>query len=130
MSAKNPSSKDSILVQGIEFEARHGYTAAERKLTRRFRCHLELFCDLSASARSDRIQDTVDYRAVCQMAVGIGTSRTFRLLEALAGAILEAIQERYPDLAVSITVEKMAPPCPGAPAFSGVKLFRESRLSR
>jgi dihydroneopterin aldolase len=115
---------DSVYVNGIEFEAAHGYTAAERRLTRRFRCNIELFSDLAAAARSDRIQDTIDYRAVCATAVAIGTERTFKLLEALAGAIADAVQERYPAVGITIVVEKLAPPCPGAPAVSGVRLSR------
>jgi dihydroneopterin aldolase len=118
---------DAVYVTGIEFEASHGYTAAERKLTRRFRCDIEITRDLSGAARSDRIQDTIDYRAVCAMAVAIGTERTFKLLEALAGAIADAVHERYPDVGLTVTVEKLAPPCPGAPTLSGVRMTRPPR---
>jgi dihydroneopterin aldolase len=121
------TASDSVYVNGIEFEASHGFTAAERKLTRRFRCSIEIVRDLEQAARSDRIQDTIDYRVVCALAVEIGTQRTFRLLEALAGAIADAVQERYPDIGLTITVEKLAPPCPGAPAVSGVRLSRRPR---
>ena len=118
------SAADAVYVTGIEFEASHGYTAAERKLTRRFRCNIEIRRDLAEPARSDRIQDTIDYRAVCATIVEIGTTRTFKLLEGLAGAIADAIQERYPTVGLTVTVEKLAPPCPGAPALSGVRLSR------
>jgi dihydroneopterin aldolase len=118
------SESSAVYVAGIEFEASHGYTAAERRSTRRFRLAIEIRRDLDASARSDRIQDTIDYRAVCAVAVEIGTTRTFKLLEALAGAIADAIQERYPDAGLTVTVEKLAPPCPGAPTLSGVRLVR------
>jgi 7,8-dihydroneopterin aldolase/epimerase/oxygenase len=116
-----------VYVKGIEFEASHGYTAAERKATRRFRCDIELTADLAASVKSDRIADTVDYRVICGLAVQIGTTRTFKLLEALAGAIADAIQERYPDIGLTVVVEKLAPPCPGAPTLSGVRLSRPAR---
>ncbi len=118
---------DAIYVNGIEFEASHGYTVAERKLTRRFRCHIEIRRDLAVSSRSDRIQDTLDYRTVCQIAVEIGTHRTFRLLEALAGAIADGVQELHPDVGVTVVVEKLSPPCPGAPAATGVRLIRAPR---
>ena len=36
------SSTDAVFVRGLEFEASHGYTAAERRATRRFRVSLEL----------------------------------------------------------------------------------------
>lgn len=112
---------DAVFVRGIEFEANHGYTAAERRATRRFRVHLELRVPLAAAAASDRIQDTIDYRRISELAVGIGTEQTFRLLEGLAGAIGRAIQEIYP-VELVIELHKLAPPCPGVPESCGVKL--------
>ena len=54
--------------------------------------------------------------------VALGTRSTFRLLEALAGAIGHKIQELYPRARVAIELEKLAPPCPGVPAACGVRL--------
>lgn len=122
-----PSPTDAITVHGIEFEASHGYTAAERRATRRFRCHIELALSLDVAARTDRIQDSIDYRRICELAVQIGTRQVFRLLEALAGAIADAIQELHPTVGVTVAVEKLAPPCPGAPAWTGVRLVRAPR---
>lgn len=119
------SARDAVYVNGITFEANHGYTAVERKGTRRFRCSIEIRRDFSSASKSDRIQDTIDYRAICAMAVEIGTSRTFKLLEALAAAIADGVQERYPDAGMTVTVEKLAPPCIGAPEVSGVRIVRE-----
>jgi 7,8-dihydroneopterin aldolase/epimerase/oxygenase len=119
---------DAIFVSGIEFEASHGFTAYERRNTRRFRCAVELTHDLSASALSDKLKDTIDYREICAVVVEIGTKRTFKLIEALAGAIADAIQELHPDVGVTITLEKLHPPCPGAPAASGVRMTRAARV--
>jgi len=58
----------------------------------------------------------------CWMKCALGTKSTFKLLEALAGAIGAKIQELYPRAAVSIELEKLAPPCPGVPASCGVRL--------
>jgi dihydroneopterin aldolase len=33
---------DCVFVRGLEFEGNHGYTAAERRGTRRFRVHLTI----------------------------------------------------------------------------------------
>ena len=113
---------DSVFVRGLEFEGNHGYTAAERRGTRRFRVNLTLELSLAAAATSDRISDTIDYWKVSEAVVAIGTKSTFKLLEALAGAIGSRIQELYPRAAVQIEIEKLAPPCPGVPAACGVKL--------
>jgi dihydroneopterin aldolase len=113
---------DSVFVRGLEFEGNHGYSAAERRGTRRFRVNLTLELALTAAAASDRIGDTVDYFKVSDIVIALGTKSTFRLLEALAGAIAAKIQELYPQAAVAIELEKLAPPCPGVPAACGVRL--------
>ena len=113
---------DSVFVRGLEFEGNHGYTAAERRGTRRFRVNLTLELPLAAAAASDKIADTVDYWKVSEICVSIGTKSTFKLLEALAGAIGAKIQELYPQASVAIELEKLAPPCPGVPAACGVRI--------
>ncbi|HTM22043.1 MAG TPA: dihydroneopterin aldolase [Kofleriaceae bacterium] len=113
---------DAVFIRGLEFEANHGYTAQERRSTRRFRVSLEIRRSLADAARSDKIADTIDYRRISEVAVGIGTRETYRLLEALAGAIGRAIQELHPEAAVIVEVEKLAPPCPGVPQSCGVRL--------
>lgn len=116
------SRDDAVFVRGLEFEANHGYTASERRATRRFRLDIELSRSLNSASRSDRISDTIDYRKVCEVAIKIGTESTFRLLEALAGHIARAVQELYPDAGVTIELCKLAPPCPGVPEACGVRL--------
>jgi dihydroneopterin aldolase len=121
---------DAIFVRGLEFEANHGYTAAERRSTRRFRVSLELGVDLSGAAASDRIAETIDYRRVCELAMAAATVETYRLLEALAGAIGAAIQSEFPAASVIVELEKLAPPCPGVPESCGVRLSLPPRSVR
>lgn len=113
---------DSVFVRGLEFEGNHGYTAAERRGTRRFRVNLTLEFPLKAASASDKLVDTIDYWRVSEVVVQIGTKSTFKLLEALAGAIAAKIHEIYPNTRVIIELEKLAPPCPGVPAACGVRL--------
>jgi len=118
---------DAVFVRGIEFEGNHGYTAAERRSTRRFRVALTLELALTAAAQSDRIADTVDYFKVSEIVVALGTQSTYRLLEALAGAMARAIQDLYPRVAVTVELEKLNPPCPGVPEASGVRITLPAR---
>ena len=117
---------DTIFVRGLEFEANHGYTAAERRATRRFRLSLELRTPLERAAGTDRLSDTVDYRRLCELAMAAATENTYKLLEALAGAVGDAICAEYPGAEVIVELEKMAPPCPGVPESCGVRLHRSS----
>ena len=115
---------DAVFVRGLEFEGNHGWSAAERRGTRRFRVTLTLERDLSAAIASDRLADTIDYWKVSEIVVRLGTASTFKLLEALAGAMAAAIAELYPDCAITIELDKLAPPCPGVPASCGVRISR------
>lgn len=113
---------DSVFVRGLEFEGNHGNTAAERRGTRRFRVNVTLELPLAAAIASDRIVDTVNYARVSEIIVALGTKSTFKLLEALAGAMGNKILEIYPHARVAIELEKLAPPCPGVPAACGVRV--------
>jgi dihydroneopterin aldolase len=118
---------DSVFIRGLEFEASHGYTAAERRATRRFRVSLELRHPLRVPSQTDRLPDTVDYRRVCEIATRIGTESTTRLLERLAARIAESIQEVYPRAEITVELEKLAPPCPGCPESCGVRMTFPAR---
>jgi len=65
----------------------------------------------------------VDYWKVSEIVIALGTKSTYRLLEALAGAIARKIQELYPLAQGVIELEKLAPPCPGVPASCGVRFY-------
>jgi dihydroneopterin aldolase len=115
---------DAVFIRGLEFEGNHGWSAAERRGTRRFRVTLTLERDLSAASASDRLADTIDYYRVSEIVVKLGTASTFKLLEALAAAMASAIAELYPDAAITVELDKLAPPCPGVPASCGVRITR------
>ena len=118
---------DAVFIRGLEFEGNHGYSAAERRGTRRFHVNLTIETSLAAAAQSDRLADTVDYYTLSEIVVELGTKSTYRLLEALAGAIATRIQDLYPTATVTVEVDKLAPPCPGVPQACGVRLVRAPR---
>ena len=114
----------TISIRDLEFQGRHGASADERKSTRRFQVDVQLHGDLSAAVASDRLPDTVDYHAVCELLEELGTTRTFHLLEGLAGAMVAAMAERWPAMQIELEVRKLHPPCPGNPAHTSVRLLR------
>ncbi len=116
------SSRATVSIRSLEFQGRHGATAAERRTHRRFQVDVDLTFDAARAIASDRLADTVDYHAVCAMVEEIGTSHTFHLIEALAGAIVRAIVAKWPTVEVAVEVRKLNPPCPGNPACTAVRL--------
>ena len=62
-----------------------------------------------------------------EVVVTLGTQSTYKLIEALAGAIARAIQELYPKVGVTVELDKLSPPCPGVPESSGVRISLPAR---
>ena len=73
--------------------ATHGALAEERTRPQPFELDIDLVVDTSAAARSDRLEDTVDYGAATERAAQVARSTSFHLLEALADAVATAMVE-------------------------------------
>lgn len=118
---------DRIRMKGIEFVGVHGATEMERVRHQRFSVDLDLRLDLQKVARTDRIQDAVDYRDLGHMVIRIGTTAKYHLLEALAAKIADELQDRWPHAAVGVTVKKMSPPVDFAVKRIEVTIHRDAR---
>ncbi|MEO8215217.1 MAG: dihydroneopterin aldolase, partial [Myxococcales bacterium] len=113
------------------FEGRHGATAIERKSLRKFEADLEVDVDGDSGQRTDRLADTVDYSALAEIIVGIGTGEPHRLLESLGRRMLDTLQARLPAARFRLEVRKLNPPsCAGHPAYSAVRLQSEPSGNR
>jgi 7,8-dihydroneopterin aldolase/epimerase/oxygenase len=97
-----------VELEGLEVFGRHGVEDDERREDRLFLYDVTL--EVSEAARSDRIEDAVDYRAVAACVREVSDGAQFRLLEALAGAVADAISDRFPVERVRVRVRKPAPP--------------------
>ena len=111
-----------VKIRNVEFQGNHGATAGERRSARRFQVDVDLVFAMSRAMETDRLADTINYKDVCELIVEIGTSKPYRLLEALAGAMLIAIRERWPQVTVELELRKLHPPCPGNPDFTAVRV--------
>jgi len=116
---------DRIFINGLSLHAYHGVMAHEAKVGQSFTIDLALEIDLSAAASSDKVADTVSYDKVVECASEAFRARRFRLIEAAAGSVAEAVLTRFPRVQlVAVTIHK--PHAPIAATFSdvGVSLMR------
>jgi len=116
---------DRIFITGLSLHAYHGVMAHEAKVGQSFTIDLELDIDLSDAARSDKVADTVSYDKVVECASAAFLAQRFRLIEAVAGRVADAVLETFPRVrAVKVTIHK--PHAPIAATFNdvGVTLFR------
>jgi dihydroneopterin aldolase len=93
-----PAPTGRISVLGLRFEATHGVLEAEHRLPQPFLVDLDLHLDLRAAARSDRLQDTIDYARAAQVVAAVVTGPHPDLLEHLAGEIAAALVTTFPSL--------------------------------
>ena len=120
---------DSIFVRGLALHAYHGVMQHEAKVGQTFRLDFDLDIDLSAASRSDKLKDTVSYDMAVKTASEAFCTRRYRLVEAAAGAVAEALLDRCPGVrAVRITVHK--PHAPIAATFDDVGVTVERSRTR
>jgi dihydroneopterin aldolase len=116
----------TILLRALGFEGRHGNTAIERRGLRKFEVDLEVDVAGDSGQRTDRLADTLDYTALAEIVVSIGTGEPHRLLESLGRRMLEALEAKVPAARFRLELRKLNPPsCPGHPTFSAVRVASE-----
>jgi dihydroneopterin aldolase len=97
---------DRILLEGMSFQGRHGVRPAERERPQEFRVDIEIDCDLSEPGKSDRIEDTVDYRQVRSIAREVIEGESQKLLERLAALIADRVLQMRRVAGVSVRISK------------------------
>ena len=110
---------DAVFVSGLSLHAYHGVMQHEAKVGQTFKLDLVLDIDLAAASHSDKLADTVGYDQVVEVASRAFCSKRYRLVEAAAGAVADAILARFGEVtAVRVTVHK--PHAPIAATFGDV----------
>jgi 7,8-dihydroneopterin aldolase/epimerase/oxygenase len=116
---------DAVFVTGLALHAYHGVMQHEAKVGQTFRLDLALDIDLTGASRSDKLADTVGYDQVVDVASKAFCARRYRLVEAAAGAVAEAVLDRFPTvMTVRVTVHKPHAPIAATFADVGVTITR------
>lgn len=97
---------DRIALEGMVFSGRHGVRPAEREQPQEFKVDINVDTDLLAAGRSDRVEDTVDYRRIYAIAKAVVEGDSVQLIETLAQRIAEGVLELHRVTAVSIRIAK------------------------
>jgi dihydroneopterin aldolase len=110
---------DSIFISGLSLHAYHGVMEHERKVGQTFSIDLSLNIDLAEASRSDRLANTVSYDQVVDVAARAFCAQPYRLVEAAAGSVAEAVLTHFPQVtSLRVTVHK--PHAPIAATFLDV----------
>jgi dihydroneopterin aldolase len=88
----------------------HGVLPEEQERPQPFEVDVELLVDVTDAGKSDALDDTVDYGAVCEAVSRIVSSEQYRLLERLATRIAEVCRADPRVVGVVVEVRKLHPP--------------------
>ena len=97
---------DKLMIRGLRARCILGLSAEERREKQEIEVTIALGADLHLPGRSDRFEDTVDYREIKKRVLAAVENSQFRLVEALAQAIADLCLEYEQVQEVTVEVEK------------------------
>ncbi|MEM9938597.1 MAG: dihydroneopterin aldolase [Pseudomonadota bacterium] len=101
---------DRISISNLRIHGYHGVKEAEKSLGQKF--HVDIAYTIKRQPSGpDRMNETVCYGAVCDLAARVSQSETFNLIETLADRIAAAVLSEF-DLVQSIEIEIRKPSAP------------------
>ena len=104
---------DRIRIEDLLVRCVLGLSPEERREKQDVLISVALMADLEKPGRSDRLEDSVDYRAVKKAVLAAAESSSFHLVEALAQRVAEVCLSHTGVQRVQVKVEK-----PGALRFA------------
>lgn len=113
--------KSKIILEDLKIYAYHGVLPEENLIGTYYLINAEFETDLWKAADTDNLNDTVSYAEINDF-IHEEMSRPSKLLENVAGRIIEGIGKKFPQiLAVKLTIMKTSPPikgeCKGASVY-------------
>jgi len=115
-------SLDQIHIRDLNLRCVVGIYPDERREKQDVGINITMWADLRLAGKTDRIEDTVDYKGVKKRIVTMVETSSFFLIERLAQAVAELCLEDNRIKRVSVTIDK-----PGALRFArsvAVQIFR------
>lgn len=117
---------DKVFVSGLELEAKHGYYDEERQVGNRFRFDVTVSTVTADAAKSDDLDDTVDYAAVAELIKQAAHGPSAKLVETLAQRVADSVLDRFVSARkVRVRVAKLDPPGTEGAREAGVEIRRE-----
>jgi dihydroneopterin aldolase len=123
----HPEPDVTIEVTGLSLFTHVGVSEAEREVGQRLVLDLRLEVGEVDATVTDRIEDTVDYSAVCEQANLVAQQRSYKTLERLCAAIADRLLEKYSAETVYVKAAKPEPPLALPVEEVAVELWREAK---
>ncbi|TML25230.1 MAG: dihydroneopterin aldolase [Actinobacteria bacterium] len=114
----------TVEVSGLSLYTHVGVSDAEREVGQRLVIDLRLDVGESDATLTDRIEDTVDYSAVCQT-VALVAQQSYRTLERLCTAIADRLLDEFELESAWVKAAKPEPPIALPVDEVAVEVWRE-----
>ncbi|RDI47125.1 dihydroneopterin aldolase [Nocardia mexicana] len=105
-------SSDRIELRGLRAYGHHGCFDFERRDGQEFVVDITLWMDFASAAKSDDLDDTVDYGALAGRAVAIVTGEPRNLIETVVSEIADDVMTDPRVAAAEVVVHKPSAPIP------------------
>jgi 7,8-dihydroneopterin aldolase/epimerase/oxygenase len=116
----------AVEITGLSLFTHVGITAAEREVGQRLVLDLRLDAAECDATVTDRIEDTIDYAAVCDTANLVAQQRSYKTLERLCSAIADRLLDAYDAQSVWVKAAKPEPPLAFPVSEVSVEVWREA----
>jgi 7,8-dihydroneopterin aldolase/epimerase/oxygenase len=116
----------TIEISGLSLFTHVGVTAAEREVGQRLLLDLRLDVGECDATLTDRIEDTIDYAQVCDVANLVAQQRSYKTLERLCAAIADRLLDQYEAHAIWVKAAKPEPPLALPVTEVSVEVWREA----
>jgi dihydroneopterin aldolase len=116
---------DIVFIRELKIGTVVGIYDWERRIRQNVVLDLDMGTDISRAAKSDKIEDTLDYKAVAKRLIQFVSGSEFQLVETLAEKVAELVMREFAVRWVKVTLHK-----PGAVSGSksvGVIIERGKR---
>ena len=115
----------TVEVNGLSLYTHHGVTAAEREVGQRLILDIRIELGEADATVTDRVEDTVDYGRVCEVAALVATQRSDKTLERLCAAVADRLLRDFDAQVVSVKASKPEPPIALPVEDVSVEVWRE-----
>ncbi len=86
---------DRVFIEDLRIETVIGIYDWEREIRQTVSLDIEMNVDVRRAARADRIEDTLNYKAVAKRLIGFVEASSFQLVETLAERCAEIILDEF-----------------------------------
>ena len=119
---KQNKMKDIIYIKDLRVQTIIGIFGWEREVRQEVSIDLEISFDCKKAAKTDSIEDTIDYKKITKNIIKFVEGSSFQLQESLAEGIAKLVKNEYKSSSIKLRVSK-----PGALRYAedvGVIIYR------